>query len=76
MRISTLVQSKGSFVATIGADATVTDVVAELAGHGVGALVVFGPGNGYSGFGHVAYVVAVQSGAVQGFGGQQSPTIS
>ena len=28
----------------------------------VGALVVFGPGNGYSGFGHVAYVVAVQSG--------------
>jgi surface antigen len=27
----------------------------------VGALVVFGPGNGYSGFGHVAYVVAVQS---------------
>jgi surface antigen len=26
----------------------------------VGALVVFGPGNGYSGFGHVAYVVAVQ----------------
>jgi peptidoglycan DL-endopeptidase CwlO len=28
----------------------------------VGALVVFGPGNGYSSFGHVAYVVAVQSG--------------
>jgi surface antigen len=27
----------------------------------VGALVVFGPGNGYSGFGHVAYVVSVQS---------------
>jgi len=26
----------------------------------VGSLVVFGPGNGYSGFGHVAYVVAVQ----------------
>jgi peptidoglycan DL-endopeptidase CwlO len=28
----------------------------------VGSLVVFGPGHGYSGFGHVAYVVAVQSG--------------
>jgi len=27
----------------------------------VGALVVFGPGGGYSGFGHVAYVVSVQS---------------
>jgi peptidoglycan DL-endopeptidase CwlO len=26
----------------------------------VGSLVVFGPGHGYSGFGHVAYVVAVQ----------------
>jgi surface antigen len=26
----------------------------------VGSLVVFGPGNGYSQFGHVAYVVAVQ----------------
>lgn len=26
-----------------------------------GAIVVFGAGNGYSGFGHVAYVVAVQS---------------
>jgi peptidoglycan DL-endopeptidase CwlO len=27
-----------------------------------GSLVVFGPGHGYSGFGHVAYVVSVQSG--------------
>jgi surface antigen len=27
----------------------------------VGSLVVFGPGGGYSGFGHVAYVVGVQS---------------
>jgi surface antigen len=26
----------------------------------VGSMVVFGPGNGYSQFGHVAYVVAVQ----------------
>lgn len=26
----------------------------------VGSLVVFGPGDGYSGFGHVAYVVSVQ----------------
>jgi surface antigen/predicted DNA-binding ribbon-helix-helix protein len=26
----------------------------------VGSMVVFGPGHGYSGFGHVAYVVAVQ----------------
>jgi peptidoglycan DL-endopeptidase CwlO len=29
----------------------------------VGSLVVFGPGHGYSGFGHVAYVVSVQSGS-------------
>lgn len=28
----------------------------------VGSLVVFGPGHGYSGFGHVAYVVSVQNG--------------
>jgi surface antigen len=27
----------------------------------VGSIVVFGAGNGYSGFGHVAYVVSVQS---------------
>jgi CBS domain-containing protein len=40
VRISTLVQSKGSFVATIAADATVSDVVAELAANRVGALVV------------------------------------
>ena len=26
----------------------------------VGSMVVFGPGHGYSQFGHVAYVVAVQ----------------
>jgi surface antigen len=26
----------------------------------VGSIVVFGPGNGYSGFGHVAYVASVQ----------------
>ncbi len=35
-----MVETKGSFVATISADATVAEVVAELAGSGVGALVV------------------------------------
>ena len=39
VRLSTLIQSKGSFVATIGADATVSEVVAALARHSVGALV-------------------------------------
>jgi len=29
----------------------------------VGSMVVFGPGHGYSGFGHVAYVVSVQGGS-------------
>jgi surface antigen len=28
----------------------------------VGSIVVFGPGHGYSGFGHVAYVASVQNG--------------
>lgn len=40
MRISTLLQAKGSAVATISSGATMRDVVAALADHGVGALVV------------------------------------
>jgi CBS domain-containing protein len=44
VRLSTLIQSKGSFVATIGADATVSEVVAALARHSVGALVVSADG--------------------------------
>jgi CBS domain-containing protein len=40
MLISDILRSKGSFVATIPADATVADVVAELARLQIGALVV------------------------------------
>ncbi len=40
MRISSLLTAKGSFVATVDPLATVNDVVARLAEHGVGALVV------------------------------------
>ena len=40
MRIEVLLRQKGDFVATIGPDASVTDALARLADHGVGALVV------------------------------------
>jgi CBS domain-containing protein len=42
--ISNLLVDKGSFVATITADATVVDAIGELARHGVGALVVSADG--------------------------------
>jgi CBS domain-containing protein len=44
VRISALLERKGSSVATIAADATVADAVAELAAHGIGALVVSADG--------------------------------
>ena|SRR6478672_4144327 len=40
MRISGLLRAKGDFVATIPPDATLVQVLAGLADHGVGALVV------------------------------------
>lgn len=40
MRISGLLRQKGQFVATVAPDATVVDVLAGLAEHGVGALIV------------------------------------
>jgi CBS domain-containing protein len=40
MRISGLLRDKGDFVATIAPAATVTEVLAGLAEHGVGALIV------------------------------------
>jgi CBS domain-containing protein len=40
VRISSLLDAKGATVATIGPDASVADVLAELARHGIGALVV------------------------------------
>lgn len=40
MQIRKLLASKGSAVATIGRSATIREAVAELAAHGVGALVV------------------------------------
>ena len=40
MRISGLLRTKGDFVATVTAGATISEVLARLAEHGVGALVV------------------------------------
>jgi CBS domain-containing protein len=40
MRVSNLLEGKGSMVVTVTRDATVGDVVAELTHHKVGALVV------------------------------------
>lgn len=44
MRIGDILEQKGSVVATIDGDATVADAVAELARHGVGALVISSDG--------------------------------
>lgn len=44
MQLSSIIASKGDFVATIQPDATVSDLVAMLAEHGVGALVVSADG--------------------------------
>jgi CBS domain-containing protein len=52
MRISDILRSKGDFVATIPADATVAEVVAELARLQVGALVVSSDGQ------HIAGIVS------------------
>ncbi|RKT53366.1 CBS domain-containing protein [Saccharothrix australiensis] len=43
MRIADVLRNKGSAVATVGPGATVADLVAGLAEHNVGALVVVGP---------------------------------
>lgn len=40
MRISDILRGKGSAVATVGADATVVDLLSELAKHNIGAMVV------------------------------------
>jgi CBS domain-containing protein len=44
VRISTLLEGKGSSVATLPGDATVYDAVTELRHHGIGALVVSSDG--------------------------------
>jgi len=44
MRISDILRTKGSEVFTIAEDASIGDAVAELARHGVGALVVSSDG--------------------------------
>jgi CBS domain-containing protein len=43
MRIADILRSKGSGVATITATTTVTGLLAELAVHNIGAMVVIGP---------------------------------
>lgn len=49
MQLSTIIASKGGFVATIGPEATVTELIAELAARGVGALVVSADGSTITG---------------------------
>lgn len=49
MRISDIVRSKGSDVVTIRTDATVTDLLALLADHGIGAVVVSDDGTSVHG---------------------------
>jgi CBS domain-containing protein len=44
MNISAVLEAKGSSVITIGPDAPVTELLAELARHGIGALVVSSDG--------------------------------
>lgn len=44
MKISTLLANKGTSVATITGDAKISDAVAELGSHGIGALVVSADG--------------------------------
>jgi len=43
MRIADVLRSKGGAVVTIDPDATVTELLAGLAGHNIGAMVVVGP---------------------------------
>ena len=43
MRIADIVRSKGSQVATVTVTTTVTGLLAELAMHNIGAMVVIGP---------------------------------
>ena len=44
MRIADVLRNKGGSVVTINPDATVTELLAGLAGHNIGAMVVTGPG--------------------------------
>ena len=50
MRIADILRGKGSAVATVTATTTVTGLLAELAVHNIGAMVVIGAGAG-AGFG-------------------------
>jgi CBS domain-containing protein len=43
MRIADVLRTKGGSVVTINPDATVTELLAGLAGHNIGAMVVVGP---------------------------------
>jgi CBS domain-containing protein len=46
MRIADILRSKGAEVATVTATTTVTGLLAELAVHNIGAMVVIGPPGG------------------------------
>ncbi len=49
MRIADVLRNKGGAVVTINPDATVTELLAGLAGHNIGAMVVTGPDGGVAG---------------------------
>lgn len=49
MRIADVLRGKGSAVATVTATTSVTGLLAELAVHNIGAMVVIGPDGGVAG---------------------------
>ena len=49
MRIADILRTKGSAVATVTESTTVTGLLAELAVHNIGAMVVIGPGDNAGG---------------------------
>ncbi len=65
MQISTLLKSKGSFVATIDGDASLADAVEALRSHGVGALVVSADGQRIDGILSERDVVRALAGNVE-----------
>ena len=58
MRIADILRSKGAQVATVTETTTVTGLLAELAMHNIGAMVVIGTDSGYRDAGQVVGIVS------------------
>jgi len=61
MRIADILRGKGSAVATVTATTTVTGLLAELAVHNIGAMVVIGPDPGTGTGGQAIGVIGIVS---------------